>query len=480
MLQPFKDFITGKAQKYIYDTFNPQDDTRLVECRQNPDNQAAIIFIHGFTGDAEDTWGKFDELLKDEEQLKGWNIYQYGYNSKFTPDIKGLWACNPDITMLAENVRTQLTENFGGKYRQIALVAHSMGGLICQRAVLDIMQTDKQATLIHSLTMYGTPSGGLKKAELAGDINQQVLDMAESGEFIAKLRKEWDEIVGDNPPFKLMVCRGGQDQFVPPKSSVEPFPSQFRQYVNGNHLNIVKPENKQSISFLILRNLLLDKDSFYKGKYDSADIAVQLGDFKWALEELTPRKDNLQSKEIVSYALALEATGDRATAIDYLKVQAKKGDSDILGTLAGRYKRLYLAHSRDEDLNEAQELHEKAYAISIDKNDVEQIFYHAINLAYVHLKKNDKTTCEKYARIASENAAVSKNIEQQVWKYATLAEANLYLEDEANAYYHYMDALEKVKELWQKDSMQNQWFDITNELGLEKLKKRLVKLFRED
>lgn len=468
--------VGGKA---IYDAFSGKDDSKLLETRKDSANQAVIIFVHGFGGNAEDTWGDFPVFLKDDNQLKSWDIYKLGYNTKLVPDRNGLWASNPNISVLARNLRTQLNHNFRDNYSQIAIVAHSMGGLITQRAILDMIKNVDDMAIIHSVTLYGTPSNGLVKAQIGKKLNNQVRDMASDSEFILSLRKDWDELVGNQPSFKFLTCAGDLDQFVPDSSSLSPFPSNFQRGVNGNHIDIVKPKNNRNISYLVLREVFLDKNDFYKGKYDSAEIAIQLGDFKRVLEKLGPDKNDLRKNQARDFAFALEATGDREGAIQYLETQAQKenASSDIMGTLAGRYKRLYLTYFKDEDLQKAFEFYDKAYNISVQSKDPEQIFYHAINLAFISLEKKDLEASKKYARISLENA--TKSTQEDIWKYATLGEANLYLGDEANAYYHYMTAVEKSKELWEKDSMQIQWLSIVQQLGMEKIKERLIKLFNE-
>ena len=65
------------------------------------------------------------------------------------------------------------------------------------------------------------------------------------------------------------------------------------------------------------------------------------------------------------------------------------------------------------------------------------------------------------------------------WKYATIGEANLYLENEAEAYYNYLIALEKEPDVRAKESMYIQWLSIVQQKGMEELEVRLRKLFKQ-
>ena len=64
--------------------------------------KTAIIFVHGFGGDAAATWGDFPSLIRDEARsLSDWSIYSLGYSSTLAPDLRGIWAADPGIEKLA-------------------------------------------------------------------------------------------------------------------------------------------------------------------------------------------------------------------------------------------------------------------------------------------------------------------------------------------------------------------------------------------
>ncbi|HFA49166.1 MAG TPA: alpha/beta fold hydrolase [Bacteroidetes bacterium] len=474
--------VKGLFDKYkdtIYDVYSGKDETQIVPVRQMEKNRAAILFVHGFGGDAHETWGQFPDFIKDDAALGGWDVYNIAYNTKLFPDIQGIWASNPDVTALAGLFRTLLNNRFSLKYKQVAIAAHSMGGLVTQRAILDLIKLDEDSSFIHSLTLYGTPSNGLRNARFGAKLNKQVKDMASDSEFIKNLRSDWNELIGDKPPFKFLTCAGDLDDFVPPSSSLEPFPEKYQKRVNGNHTAIVKPATPDHISYKVLRHVLLEDVDFFQGKWDSAEVALEMGDFARARKKLEPRKDDLGPQEIVDYAFSLDATGDHEAAMLYLKEQSEKDktNSDLLGILGGQWKRAYLSDLKKEHLQKSLELYKKAYDIAENNKDPEQIYYHAINLAFLNLKMRKMGETKKYAQIAIDN--VNKTRIESFWKYATLGEAYIYLEDEGNAYYNYLIALEKNPGVHEKESMYIQWLSIVQQLGMEGLEGRLRKLFRE-
>jgi hypothetical protein len=59
-----------------------------------------------------------------------------------------------------------------------------MGGLVVQRALVD---NDKTRAVI----LFGTPSGGLRKASPFAFWKPQLRNMAKDSKFITKLRGDW-------------------------------------------------------------------------------------------------------------------------------------------------------------------------------------------------------------------------------------------------------------------------------------------------
>ncbi|MEZ4954233.1 MAG: tetratricopeptide repeat-containing protein [Saprospiraceae bacterium] len=470
--------ISDKVKSAVYDKLAGTDKAEILEIR-NTDNKTAILFLHGFGGGMGGTWGNFPSLIKNDEALTGWDIYSIGYNTSLFPDIQGIWSSNPDVTALGGYLRTLLNDRFGVKYQQISIVAHSMGGLVLQRAIIDLLKLKEDSSLLHSVILYGTPSGGLKNARLGRGIHKQVTDMANDSEFIKHLREEWNELIGSKPKFKFLTCAGDLDDFVPSQSSLDPFDVSFHKRVNGNHVDIVKPADDSHLSFKVLRKVLLDDVDFYQGKWDSAEVALELGDFKRAREKFEANKDSLGPHQVVEYAFSLEATGDREAAIKYLEEQAAKSnvDTDILGTLAGRWKRVFLQDLKPEHAEKSIELYQQAYDRALENEDDEQIYYHAINLAFLFFKTKKYKDAKTFAQTAKAHA--EKSMVKDVWKYATIAEACLYLEDEAGAYYNYLIALEKEPEVRQRESMYIQWLSVVQQKGLEALERRLRRLFRQ-
>jgi tetratricopeptide (TPR) repeat protein len=247
----------------------------LLVKRPNPTHGLAV-FVHGFTGEKTATWGKFPELIENDGQLQDFDFLFWGYPT----DVNFLntvtrygWSDIPTIPVVGQALRT-LLDNQAGAYDRLALVGHSMGGLAIQAFVLGELNRGRRDHLdrLTEILLYGTPSGGLKKAGWwVKYVNTQARDMAISGEFIATLRSQWATVVDGHRTkpdrlarFKLTLVAGIKDQFVPQSSSLDPFPLDEQEVVPGNHIEMVKPDSAAALCYTLLRSRLLRKTPTFK------------------------------------------------------------------------------------------------------------------------------------------------------------------------------------------------------------------------
>jgi len=166
-------------------------DSQLFSVRQAgaPVASAAIVFVHGFGGDAKETWQDFPGFLVNEPKLTGWDIFTLGYDTRLRVDILKLWSADPDLNEVALKLRSDAKMGALKDYKSLCLIAHSMGGLAVQRALLDDKGVQNRTS---HLFLFGTPSGGLIKASLVRILKPQLRDMARDGRFIRALRGDWD------------------------------------------------------------------------------------------------------------------------------------------------------------------------------------------------------------------------------------------------------------------------------------------------
>lgn len=442
---------------------------------------AAIVFVHGFSGNITATWGDFPTFVRETPQLRGWDVFTLGYDTSLIPDIRALWSGDASLEELGLWLRTALLHQPFTEYGGVALVAHSMGGLVVQRALLD---TDARQRVSH-VFLFGTPSGGLWKAWLFRRLKPQLEDMAPTSEFLAKLRDGWTSSFPDRTPFQFWAVAGETDEFVPSDTAHRPFPEDRRFIVPGNHLQIVKPTGTDALSFKLLTEGLIG-DPRKSEAWNAARAAVQTTRSRDTVHQLWDRRAMLDQEALVKLALALDRLGRREDAIAMLRQHAQS--TDALGTLGGRLKRRWLAQRAQRDAEDALALYNDGLARSEreDSYKADQAYYHAVNVAFMEIAyRQDRAMAEKYARRALEHcerhAATKPDNEDHItWRIATEAEARLVLGDNEMAIERYRESLRRASEPWQVTSTYEQAMLITERIGTQKVADRLTEVFRTE
>jgi tetratricopeptide (TPR) repeat protein len=452
-----------------------QPSTELIEHR-NQRAKAAVVFVHGFTGKAENTWADFAGFLAAEKAVEGWDLFSVGYSTNLRIDLAGIWSADPDLDMVAKLLRTTTSVQPLEQYGALAIIAHSMGGLPVQRALLD--DVDFRAR-IRNVILFGTPSGGLTKARLFWRLKRQLRDMATGGRFVSKLREDWSTQFGSNTPFQFTAVAGENDEFVPYESSLAPFNESVHAIVAGNHLEIIRPQerNHRGVQLVVNR---LSGGIAQIGPWDSARLAVEAMEFRKAVDLLEPHKDQLDSAAAVQLAIALEKCGRQKDAIDLLRSRGEPA-TDVMGTLAGRLKRRWLRERREDDATRAMELYNEAHKLS-EQSDHAQAYYHAINIAFMNLVlKGSLAAAQAWARRALEHCSAAARTETNpdAWRLATEAEANLLIGNFREAIELYCDAIATQPDPWQIESMYMQALETVRQLKNKQVAADLAQTFNK-
>lgn len=405
--------------------------------RETPGANNLLLFIHGFSGEAGATFGDIPEMLINDSRLDGWDMKPFGYSQFVTPEMgKEVWAGVEDIDRISANLCTSVKYKFE-KYDRIAIVAHSLGGLIAQRAILDFKE-EYQSKISH-LIVLGTPSAGISPIKLKKLWNDKYQEMSSEGDFIQTLRKDWSKRYDKKYPFSLKVVAAIDDEFVSIDSCYAPFDSEHQITIEGNHLSMVKPKDENDDCYTLIRSTLTDSE-FHQQYTNNEEINIALGKYDAVVKKLLPEKDKLDQRGLKQLIFSLEGLDRRDEALQILNEHPKaQEDTDLMGILGGRHKRAYLNFPSESDGEAAFVYYELALEQATAKENNDQIYYHAINLAFLSIVvENDEEKMRDYANRAL-NAAEHSN--DNPWKDATIAEANLYLRN-----------FEKAKEFYSKAS----------------------------
>jgi pimeloyl-ACP methyl ester carboxylesterase len=120
-------------------------------------NTRAILFVHGFLGDPIDTWkasqeaASFPKLLVDDPDLDDFDIFTFRYKTGTFRHLR--------IDTIAQQMDNEIKSSLAGY--QLVLLAHSLGGVVCMRYILNKLR-DAVKPPVLGLLMYGTPTTGVE------------------------------------------------------------------------------------------------------------------------------------------------------------------------------------------------------------------------------------------------------------------------------------------------------------------------------
>lgn len=406
--------------------------------RETKESNNLLLFVHGFSGEAADTFGIIPELLMKDERMNGWDMKPLGYSSYVDPEFgKDIWGGIGDIDKIANYLETSFNYKFD-KYDRIAIVAHSLGGLIAQKAILNL--SEELRNKISHLILLGTPNNGIEATQLTKLWNNKYQQLSSTGDFIVSLRKKWETTFNNKYPFKLKVAAAIDDEYVNIASSFGDFPEMCCENIAGNHLSMVKPKDEFNDCYLLILNTLTGND-FYNEYTNNEEINIALGKYDAVIKKLLPIADSLDMNGLKQLTFSLEGSDRKEEALELLKNNSVAKDNlDLIGILGGRYKRAYLLNSLKEDGENAFFYYNKGLDLAVKENNFNQIYYQAINLAFISIVvKGNEAEMLKYANQALEATNACRN---DLWKYATIAEANLYLDNLDIAKEYYLKATE--------------------------------------
>lgn len=425
----------------------------------------AVVFIHGFSGSASETWRQFARFVS--HHLAQWDIFTLGYPTSNLPDFLGIWTADPDIETLAKLTATRFRITRLRFYPKWAIVAHSMGGLVIERMMLDNPDLAKR---VSHLVMFGTPNNGLHCARALARFKRPLKNLACDSEFIRDLRERWNQVFA-SPHFRVAVVAGARDSFVPPWTNFTGFAPEHQFVVDGDHLSMIKPVSPDEMSVqLVLNELISPPPGQGQAPATAVDIDLQPVPSRAKYESDTfPNIGSISGSDLVAKALELERKGYPGEAASLLKTYLDQHQAsgaawgsqtaDIMGSLAGQLKRLWLRQQEastagrpapaaaaqeythalpDEFPQIAMALYTDALYQSFLDDNSEQIYYQAINVAFGALVwYHDLHTMKRAAAVALKHASAGP---PTCWSVATMAEACLYLNETKRAVELYRQA----------------------------------------
>lgn len=225
-----------------------------------------LIFIHGITGDPEETWTNGNGVFWPcwlADDLAGVNIYAAGYpSSLFAKWTKKEMDLHERASSLAEN----LVSNGIGK-RPLVIVCHSLGGLLAKeifRACCETRDKDWKALgdQLKLMVFFATPHKGsslsaILKALIPRISSPLVDSISNESGYLTNLNSSYRDLAMERDLTSVAYYEKYKTKnmaLVVSAESADPGCTQTRPIpIDSDHIEICKPNNKEATAYLSLR-----------------------------------------------------------------------------------------------------------------------------------------------------------------------------------------------------------------------------------
>lgn len=220
-------------------------------------DDSIIVFIHGLGGSASGTWGKFPKLIKQDAELAKIDIGYFSFPTRifrlpFFQRISG-------IQTLAQALSTQIEIRYHNR-KKVILVCHSLGGLIAKQYISDRLLENKPLRVTQAI-FYAVPHNGSGLADVGRFVswwNPQIRGLCKNSDYVRSVTKNWHHSRAKDSVRSHYVV-AAQDGVVEQHSSQQSWDNEDVEVVpDRGHVDVVKPESGEDLSFLILKRKIID------------------------------------------------------------------------------------------------------------------------------------------------------------------------------------------------------------------------------
>lgn len=162
------------------------------------------------------------------------------------------------------------------------------------------------------------------------------------------------------------------------------------------------------------------------------------------IAELEPKKDELDEANFLKLIHSLQATGRLEDAINHLNAHKKtQEDPDLLEALGDLHRQKYLDSRTQKEGEYVLDCHNRAHALAVKTEDEEQVFTNAVKMAFMMAQLDlNKKQMRAHAKEALKKA--EEYFYPSVHKWATMAEASIYLAQLDKAKENYKKVADKA------------------------------------
>ncbi|RKN51218.1 alpha/beta fold hydrolase [Micromonospora endolithica] len=211
-----------------------------------------LMLVHGLGGRRYSTWGRTPEFLF--EDLVDVDIGLSDYSSGLR---RWRRAASVDLARHAENLADTIRDL---PYERFVLIGHSMGGLLCQAAVKDLLDSrvrDANGALVvervAAVFLMATPQAGVRVPTPLARLTRDGRVLRVHSRFVTELQRRFNDQLTTDPArsdgferilLPVYAATASADRWVDDLSARLGIPRQRIKTARGTHTSIIKPASR--------------------------------------------------------------------------------------------------------------------------------------------------------------------------------------------------------------------------------------------
>ena len=243
-------------------------------------NGAAVVFVHGALSSGETCWQNangtyWPSLLEDEPTVEKVGIYVFTYATNI---FSGTYRLGDVVDALKEQMRVDRVFDC----RTLVFVAHSMGGLVVRKLLVERVTDFRDKHTSVGLFLVASPSLGSRYANMIrplarflGHSQADALRFSQNNAWLMDLDKEFSNLkeaktirlVGKELVEDTFIALPGliRTQVVEPFSGAKYFGESLK-VPGSNHFSIAKPDSPQAIQHQLLLRFIAEMLAHEEGR----------------------------------------------------------------------------------------------------------------------------------------------------------------------------------------------------------------------
>ncbi|MBI5261574.1 MAG: alpha/beta fold hydrolase [Bradyrhizobium sp.] len=237
-----------------------------IPCRTN--RNLALVFVHGLTG-ASGTWlnsstsKSWPKMISQDTELADYDVFRVDFDSFAL-------ASSPSISEINDEFAIIIDKLASSGYRHVAFIAHSLGGLIVQRYLSDVIGLGGHTALnkFRIVFFLGTPQKGSSLANYVSFVSRnpqlRVLKSYNENDFTQFLQKNTQGISSKHDAqlcatlrfFAAYEGRTTDGLMIVERDSAVAISHACQEYPL-NHVEISKPADESSNLYKDVKELLV-------------------------------------------------------------------------------------------------------------------------------------------------------------------------------------------------------------------------------